>query len=895
MDINHYKQYEPIFGVWHITRLIGEGSFGKVFELERDDFGVHYKAALKAITIPASKSEVDELMAEMTDEASVRDYYSTFIRELVEESALMSRLKGNSNIVSYENHQVIEHKDGIGWDVLIQMELLTPLNQYTKGHTITRQDIIKLGIDMCKALELCQKFNIIHRDLKPENIFISESGDFKLGDFGIARTVEKTTGGLSKKGTYNYMAPEVYKGESYGSTVDIYSLGIVLYRLLNENRTPFLPAYPAPITHRDRENALSKRFSGAPLPPPAHGDGRLGEIVLKACSYDSKDRYSSPAQMRQELEAILYSQGEASYIYPEGDQVEQKSVEYVATGEEAQSPHYEGTQRDGSIGGNYQGRGTDNNFEDQDGKTVSDFGMRADGTISDFGNRDGSRTSSYGPQSQNMANNFGRTTGQDRKQPASHRKMKTVMITVCIIVLLSCIAIPFAFEIPIGKKVNEALNNAMAGLKGNVSSGQTEDEVMAEAWYEVWEKLQSSLKPEYQNFTMNPSDYIVQLQQVGYGEVSDVQRTDSDNAYVTLNPMDNELSVRCRMEVFFDDGQTAVMQAGWLWNDSMQACESRERVTTFTDSLPFSSRFYEDHLNMNTLYSHFGITQEMLDWASGYDGKFFGNNLTVSYDADNKAIDIEDHSEDSTDSPCGFVLQTISDRKWYFAVGYHQEMWVNPDKQADFQEKSETSLTEDEMEEEWLRVWENITSDLQGYEYMGTWTPMEYASFLQINGFCFLSRDFDGSAEPVWKGDQIQAIPNAGADSFISFYANSDLDSISAICFSYHGDSAGIETMNLVTPLPCGIQFDDSFDVISKKLGITQEMLKEDENGEINFSSDELCCFCKERIIENLYTLNELWLQTFLAEEGYLERVFITVIQYEDGRQTLNFELSYAN
>lgn len=69
MDINYYKQYEPIFGAWHITRLIGEGSFGKVFEMEREDFGVTCKAALKAITIPASQSEVRSVMSEGMDAA----------------------------------------------------------------------------------------------------------------------------------------------------------------------------------------------------------------------------------------------------------------------------------------------------------------------------------------------------------------------------------------------------------------------------------------------------------------------------------------------------------------------------------------------------------------------------------------------------------------------------------------------------------------------------------------------------------------------------------------------------------------------------------------------------------------------------------------------------------
>ena len=392
-DIDYYKQYEPIFGAWHITKLIGEGSFGRVFEIEREDFGVTYKAALKAITVPASQSEIREVMAEGMDESSVRTYFGNFVQDLVKEFALMSKLKGNSHVVSYENHQVIEHGDGIGWDILIQMELLTPLNEYTRKNTVTRQDVIKLGIDLCMALELCQKYNIIHRDVKPENIFLSEAGDFKLGDFGIARTVEKTTSGLSKKGTYTYMAPEVYKGEPYGSTVDLYSLGVVLYRLLNGNRTPFLPAAPAPITHADRENALVRRFSGAPLPPPSHAQGRLAEIVLKACAYNPKERYSSPIQMRQELEAILYNREERQFIYPEGDDVPQDSVHYVKTEDEPPAPIKDRTVSDF---GKAPARASGGAVND---RTVSDFGKAPgcasggnaenDRTVSDFGKAPG--------------------------------------------------------------------------------------------------------------------------------------------------------------------------------------------------------------------------------------------------------------------------------------------------------------------------------------------------------------------------------------------------------------------------------------------------------------------------------------------------------------------------
>ena len=304
MDTSYYKKYEPIFGQWHIVRELGEGSFGKVFEIEREDFGYTYKAALKAVTIPQSQSEVETIMDDGMDSESVTTYFRGFVEELIEEFRLMSKLKGESNIVSYEDHCVIPHKDSIGWDILIRMELLTPLLRYTKANALGQAEVINLGIDICKALELCRKHDIVHRDIKPENIFVSENGSFKLGDFGIAKTVEKTVGGLSKKGTYTYMAPEVYKGEEYGPSVDIYSLGIVLYRYLNNNRAPFLPEYPALITHTDRMLAIDRRIKGEAIPAPANADNELAAIILKACAYNPKDRYSSPAEMREDLEAV---------------------------------------------------------------------------------------------------------------------------------------------------------------------------------------------------------------------------------------------------------------------------------------------------------------------------------------------------------------------------------------------------------------------------------------------------------------------------------------------------------------------------------------------------------------------------------------------------------------
>lgn len=304
---NQYKKYEPLFGSWYITEEIGKGAYGQVYIIERRELGVVYKSALKTITIPQDKNEVKSIMSDGMTESEVTDYYKTLVHNIVNEFILMSKLKGHSNIVSYEDHLLVEHEDDIGWDILIRMELLTPLVEHTAYTTLTEIDVIKLGIDLCKALEFCRKYDIIHRDIKPENIFIAPSGDYKLGDFGVSKTVEKTRIGLSRKGTYIYMAPEVYKGDPYGATVDIYSLGVVMYKLLNNNRTPFMPEFPEPITYLDREDALAKRINGNVMAEPANGSKELKKIVLKACSYNSEDRFASAEEMRRALEKLLYS------------------------------------------------------------------------------------------------------------------------------------------------------------------------------------------------------------------------------------------------------------------------------------------------------------------------------------------------------------------------------------------------------------------------------------------------------------------------------------------------------------------------------------------------------------------------------------------------------------
>ena len=300
------------YGDWKVIKIIGSGAFGTVYEIRRETLGFVQTAALKVISIPQSQRDADALRSTGMDEASIGEYYKELAAQLMNELRTMEQLKGHTNIVSYEDHEIRKKENGFGWDLYIRMELLTPLSKYMLAHNMEREEIIRLGIDLCRALERCESLNIIHRDIKPDNIFISKMGDGKLGDFGIARTVERTMSGLSQKGTYGYMAPEIYLGQPYGKTVDIYSLGLVLYKLLNYNRGPFLPAYPNPIRFQDQEQALVRRIRGEQLPAPVQADRRLAEVVLKACSADPGLRYATAGEMGRALLAVAENKEQES-------------------------------------------------------------------------------------------------------------------------------------------------------------------------------------------------------------------------------------------------------------------------------------------------------------------------------------------------------------------------------------------------------------------------------------------------------------------------------------------------------------------------------------------------------------------------------------------------------
>ena len=151
---------------WKLISKIGEGSFGRVYKAQRTEKGRSFYSAIKIITIPASKGELDSVRSESGDEKSVRGYFENLVEECIQEVSTMEYFRGNSHIVSVEDYKVMEYLDEIGWDIFIRMEYLTSFMEYYAGKNLTEKEVMKLGIDLCKSLEYCGQLHIIHRDIQ---------------------------------------------------------------------------------------------------------------------------------------------------------------------------------------------------------------------------------------------------------------------------------------------------------------------------------------------------------------------------------------------------------------------------------------------------------------------------------------------------------------------------------------------------------------------------------------------------------------------------------------------------------------------------------------------------------------------------------------------------------
>lgn len=298
---------EKVLTHWQVDELIGSGTYGNVYKAHKY-IGSHITyAAIRHIVIPEPEKYKEKLISNRNNTEQTDKYFIKLYEDLLNQIRIMDELEGKSvNIVTYRNHEAIEHHNPAGYEIFIEMEYLKPLCNYCIEKNITAGEALKMGMDIASALEVSDSKDIMHHNIKESNIFIDSDGNFKLGDFAPASILQESSKARSYLETAFYKAPEAAAPFSeYKKTADIYSLGIILYRMFNNGRMPFLPYYPEQYDYDDEIDAMARKLRCEALPPPRCATEEIAEIILKACAPKPEERYETAGDMKAAIKLLL--------------------------------------------------------------------------------------------------------------------------------------------------------------------------------------------------------------------------------------------------------------------------------------------------------------------------------------------------------------------------------------------------------------------------------------------------------------------------------------------------------------------------------------------------------------------------------------------------------------
>ena len=293
---------------YNVEERIGSGGYGTVYKVSKSNESGKYVSALKHIVLPTETQYYDVLNSMGGDHDMAEDHFKSVLQNIIDEINLLQSLseKNNNHIVTYYDNEVEKSEDPLRYDIFIRMEYMMPFTKYIIENQLTVEGVIDLGTDILSALDLCHSNGVIHRDIKDDNIFVNKEGNFKIGDFGVAKALKDKSRATSMKGTPAYIAPEILALEEYDHTVDFYSLGILLYKLLNYARIPFLPPYPEKYTMDDIEYSVERRQKGEVPCRPLNAPEIFGDVVIKACSLREK-RFNTAAEFKSALQQVKQS------------------------------------------------------------------------------------------------------------------------------------------------------------------------------------------------------------------------------------------------------------------------------------------------------------------------------------------------------------------------------------------------------------------------------------------------------------------------------------------------------------------------------------------------------------------------------------------------------------
>lgn len=293
-----------VFGERQLGRQIGSGTDGRVYFLKPKDN--EKKSVVKIIKLSHSKiletkDKNNPAIFAYTD----GEYCSAFIKNITDNIELLRSYDGGHFFADCYEWETRPSSDGDADILMIRMEALTPLSDFLGEYSFTQEEVLRLAACLCGSLDKCRDFGFIYPNLKPENVMFDSIGRCKLGDLGTFCCLPPAKNSIAFRRTQQYMAPEFYKSDEINETCDTYSLGLVMYALLNKGRIPFLPSYPAEITMNDLAKSLNRRVNGEDIPAPKMADSDVSSLVLKAISFDPKNRYRTPRHMLSDIRKLL--------------------------------------------------------------------------------------------------------------------------------------------------------------------------------------------------------------------------------------------------------------------------------------------------------------------------------------------------------------------------------------------------------------------------------------------------------------------------------------------------------------------------------------------------------------------------------------------------------------
>ena len=280
-----FNRNDRVFGTWIIQECISINNEYSLYEVKAEDG--QSLASFWVVDFPATADDITVL----EENGMTRDQAIAFFKEAAED--FIGSLKNehveetDNSLLLVSESQMIANEDGTV-SVGLLTENVYPLTSALQKGFLPVEEIIKIGLQLCDAVFCIRSNNLPRRLLTIDNIFVDYNGNYYLGCFGSATDTR-------------FQSPEEHRGDSFIYNAEVHSIGVILYTLLNENRLPLLPARLYPITSEDVADAVQNRHAGVPIPPPMHSSAAFTGIVLKACAYKPKARFSSVEEFKSAL------------------------------------------------------------------------------------------------------------------------------------------------------------------------------------------------------------------------------------------------------------------------------------------------------------------------------------------------------------------------------------------------------------------------------------------------------------------------------------------------------------------------------------------------------------------------------------------------------------------